>query len=125
MEEPALGRKGFFPFKFLNSSRSVEVQTTEPRKLKRRSTKGDKIKSALSNAQLPLFCFHYAPASSEWTAAPQLPHTKSTHCIEECVQLAKEQTGCWLNSPVLFNLPPSFFPSVTLGARAFSLSGDY
>lgn len=38
-EEPTLGRKGFLPFKFLNFSRSVEVQTTEPRKLKRKATK--------------------------------------------------------------------------------------
>lgn len=38
-EESTLGRKGFLPFKFLNFSRSVEVQTTEPRKLKRKATK--------------------------------------------------------------------------------------
>lgn len=39
VEEPTLGSKGFLPFKFLNFSRSVEVQTTEPRKLKRKETK--------------------------------------------------------------------------------------
>lgn len=67
------------------------------------------IKRVLSTAQLPLFGFHYAPASSEWIPAPQPPCTKSTHCTEECVQLAKERTGCWLNSPAPFRLPLCFF----------------
>lgn len=54
VEETALGKKGFFPFKFLNFSRSVEVQTTESRKLKRKATK------EAANQKSPL---HYtAPA---------------------------------------------------------------
>lgn len=48
VEELALGKEAFLPFKFLNFSRSAEVQTTEPKKLKRKATK------AATNQKSPL-----------------------------------------------------------------------
>jgi hypothetical protein len=61
VKKPALGRKGFCPFKFLNFSRSMEVQTTDSRKLKRKATKEATNQRALSTAQLLLLCFQSAP----------------------------------------------------------------
>lgn len=59
MGEPALGRKGFLPFKFLDFPESVEIRTKEPRTLKRKATKeAANQKSLPSTEQLPLFRFH-------------------------------------------------------------------
>lgn len=112
VEKPALGRKGFFPFKFLNFSTSVEVQTTEPRKLKRKATK------EAINQKSPLHCTTPAVLLSFRTSiiwmdgSTSASRTKSTHCMEECVQRAKAQTGVSWNSPA---------PSVSL--CAFLLCG--
>lgn len=96
------GGKGFFPFKFLNFSSAVEVQTTEPRRLKRKATKEVTNQRTLSTAQLLLFHSHCMPVSLKWMAAHKPFFTKSTLCVKECVQLAKELACClWTALPPL------------------------
>lgn len=96
--------KGFFPFNFLNFSRSVEVQATESRQLKRKTTKEVTNQSIFSTAQLLLFLFHCEPVSLEWVAALQHPYTKSTHCVKECARRAKQLAGCPGTALVLLSL---------------------
>jgi hypothetical protein len=42
--------------------------------------------------------------SLEWMAALQHSCTKSTHCVKECAQLAKEIAGCLWTALVLLSL---------------------
>ena len=117
VEEPALGREGFLPFKFLNFSRAVEVQSEEPRKLKRKATKG------ATNQKSPL---HWAaPAvmislstGIGWMDSGTWPLEQSQHLALRSVYTCKEWAGCRLNSPVHFSLLPAFF-FVVLASRGF------
>lgn len=113
------GGKGFFPFKFLNFSSAVEVQTTEPRRLKRKATKEVTNQRTLSTAQLLLFDSQCMPVSLKWTAAHKPFFTKSTHCVKECVQLAKELACCLWTA--LLPLSLSLHSFTLFGGRGWDL----
>lgn len=124
VEEPALGRKRLLPFKFLNFSRSVEVHTTEPRKLKKESNKSYKSKepSLLHNSCCSTFIPHQHHLNGwQHLSSPYKVNTLYGGVCTTC------KRGLWLlmkfSSP--FRLPLCFSSLWDWGLQGFSLSYDY